>query len=383
MNSTISGNGQPPPHFVGMKVEVGIPLSDNTAFRDWAIINQVENDLISLQLSRDILPAGVSLRVGQILTIRSEYDFQVHICRAYIVSKGFEQELLLRLTGAIVANELREFYRIDAFLPIRFHSLPGQDPENVNKLWHEWQKQRMEEEKAREQRRLEARREKIRAEKRAREQRLQEGAPSVEGGDGSREEEELDNEYDESWGSVTSVAVNISGGGLRISTDQLFPVDEPLLLEIFVPSSRRIVDVAARVIFSRQNDAAGERQTCFNTGLQFMFIDEAARSAINQHTSGIQLKRIRQFKGFADVEPLSVDGNLAANRHYAYLDTVEAGESHRAIWWKRRRQLVLGMVFAGIIWLLYLYFSAYVSNHPKSVIHQMFETGIRKMKGEL
>ncbi len=381
MNSTATTGI--PPYFVGMKVEVGIPLSDTSSFRDWAIVNQVDNDLISLQLSRDILPAGVSLRVGQILTIRSEHDFQIYFCRAFIVSKGFEQELLLRLTGEIVANELREFYRIDAFLPIKFNPLPDQEPDNVRKRWEERRRQRREEERLREQRLLEARREKSREEERAREQRLLEGAPSSEPptADSSRAgEEEQVGEYYESWGSVNSVAVNISGGGLRISTEQLFPVDQALLLEIFVPSSRCIVDVAARVIFSQRNDDAGENRPCFSTGLQFMFIDESARSAINRHTSGIQLRRIRQFKGFADVEPLALDSPPRRDRHYAYLDTVEA-EERQGLWRKRGGQLALGLLFAAMVWLLYLYFSGYAVSHPKSVIQQLFENGIRKMRG--
>lgn len=384
----MSGSGHSPPYFIGMKVEVDIPLSNNTTFRDGAIINELDEDLVSLQLSRDILPTGVSLRVGQILTIRSEYDFQIYICRAFIVSKGLEQELLLRITGELVANELREFHRIDAFLPIKFHALPDQAPDSVKKLWEERQRQRQDEERAREQRRLEAVRERNRAEEWAWEQRLQEGARSVDAGESLRDtrKAEEEHEYYCSWGAVTSVAVNISGGGLRISTSQSFLVDQLILLEIFVPPSRSIVNVVARVIFCSPEDALGENRNGFTSGLQFVFIDESARSAINRHLSDIQLKRIRQFKGFADVEPLSMGSTPAADRHYAYLDTVKAGEAAEDLQDRRRqrrRQLLLGMLFAGIAWLLYLYFSAYVAGHPKNAIHQMFETGIRKLRGEL
>jgi hypothetical protein len=382
----MSGRGQPP-YFVGMKVEVGIPLSDNTTFRDWAIINELDNDLVSLQLSRDILPSGVSLRIGQLLTIRSEYDFQIYVCRAFIVSKGFGQELLLRLTGEIVANELREFYRIDAFLPIKFLRLAEQDLDAVRRRWNERCRTRREEERGRERRRQEAGRERLRAEELARERRIREGANSVAASESTRDrlEEELDNnEYYESWRTVTSVAINIGGGGLRISTGQTFPADELILLEIFVPPTHRIVDVVARVIFSRQEEEAGEGANRFITGLQFMFIDESARSSINQHLTDIQLKRIRQFKGFTDVEPGSGDAVPRTDGHYAYLNTVEPagpldGESGRE---KRWRQLLLGALFASIVWFLYHYFSGYAAGHHKSVIHQMFETGIRRMRGE-
>lgn len=386
----MSDSEHSPPYFVGMKVEVGIPLSNNTTFRDWAIIRELDEDLVSLQLSRDILPTGVSLRIGQILTIRSEYDFRIHVCRAFIVSKGFEQELLLRLTGEIVANELREFYRIDAFLPIKFHTLPDQDLDAIKKLWDERRSRRQEEERVREQRRREAGREKLRAEELARERLILEGAPSVAPAASARDglgEEPEDSEYYESWSSVTSVAVNISGGGLRIATSHGFVADDLILLEIFVPPLRRIVDVVARVIFSQRDDGFGERRNDFTSGLQFMFIDEAARSAINRHLTGVQLKRIRQFKGFTDAEPLSAETKPMANRQYAYLDTVQAGQTAEATVQdttrKRRRQLALAVLFAGIVWLLYLYFSEYTARHPKHVIQQMFESGIRKLRGGL
>lgn len=378
--------GHSPPYFAGMKVEVGIPFANNRTFRDWAIINEVDDDLVALQLSRDILPEGVSLRVGQILSLHSEYDFQLYDCRAFIVSKGYEQDLLLRITGEIVAHEVREFYRIDAFLPIRFHLLPDQNPAVVKKVWEERRRWRCDEERALEQRRLEAKRERLRAEEWARAQRLPDsgtGVPAEQGPD-TRPEESEDNQYYESWRTVTSVAVNISGGGLRVSTGQEFVAHDLMLLEIFVPSSNRIVDVVARVIFSRRN--AGEHlvKNFFTSGLQFVHIDESARSAINRHLNGVQLQRIRQFKGFADVEPLSIDTKPVSDRHYAFLETVEATdveENGRSAVLKRRKQVALALVCAGIVWLLFLYFAGYAAHHPKHVIQEMFETGIRKLKG--
>jgi len=374
----------PCPYLVGLKVEVHIPLSDSKTFRDWAIINEIDEDLLSLQLSRDILPSGVSLRVGQILTIRGEVDFQIFVCRALIVSKSIDQDLLLRLTGEIVSDELREFFRIDAFLPIKFHRLGEQNPDRVNKLWEERRRQRQEEDRAREQRRLEARRE----ENRARELGLLDsslsGTPAVLSQDKGEDGAE-DNEYYDSWNNVTSVAVNISGGGVKISTDQKFLTTKLLLLEIFVPSSRRIVDVVAQVIFSSQDDQAGERRNSFHTGLRFVFIDESARSAISSHISSIQLQRIRQFKGFADVEPLEVDSRTIAERHYTHPDNLEAGEEtdipERLKGRKRIGQLGLALFFSLIVWLLCSYFSGYMVSHPKNAIQNMFEAGIRKLKG--
>ena len=376
-------------YFTGKKVEVGIPLPSTKVFRDWAKISEIDEDLVSLQLSRDILPDGVNLRVGQILTIRSESDGQPHSCRAFIVSKGYDQDLLLRLTGEIVSNELREFYRIDAFLPIKFYTLHDQNPAVVKKLWEERRKQRLEEERVRELRRSEARRERLRAEERARERKRLEGAlpggPTDSFFTGKPQEEPEDNPYYESWGSVTSVAINISGGGLKILTNQGFETDEFLLLEIFVPSLLCIVDIVARVVFTKYIETAGVSGNCFDTGMQFVYIDERTRYAINSHVSGVQIRRIRQFRGFADAEPLNIYPTAIPDKHYAYAGRIDTGdEMDNHIQVSRKKfiqQVILGLFLFCIISLLWLYFSSYAVKHPKNQIEDLFESGIRKFRG--
>src|SRR5690242_19510753 len=97
----------------GMKVRVGIPLPDAEIFLDWAVIHEVDEDLVSLQLSRDQLPVGVTLHEGQIVDLRGGKDDAAYSCRAIIVFEGRESRVLLRLIGEIVTDELREYYRID------------------------------------------------------------------------------------------------------------------------------------------------------------------------------------------------------------------------------------------------------------------------------
>lgn len=370
-------------YFVGMKVEVGIPLPDTKMFRDWAIINELDEDLVSLQLSRDILPDGVSLRVGQILTIRSERDCQIQTCRCFIVSIGYDHELLLRLTSEIFSGEAREFYRVDAFLPIKYHRLHDPDLASVKKQWEAKRKWRQEDKRVRELRRLEARREKQRCEELAKELKLLDGAfsgESVEFSQGQEQEEPQDDQYAELSATAKTVAVTISGGGIKISTNQEFDKDEFILLEIFVPSSRLIVDVVARVVFSSHNHIAGEDGDCFSAGMQFVFIDESARLAINTHLSSIQLKRIRHFKGFTDVEPLYIDNMSKSDKHYAFIDGVDVSgqliDSARINRQLVFRQVALGLFFVCIISLISLYFSGYMVKHPKNEIQNIFDHGL-------
>lgn len=374
-------------YFTGMKVEVEIPLPDTRVFRDWAIINEVDEDLVSLQLSRDILPEGVSLRVGQVLTITSQSDGTSYDCRAFIVSKGYEQDLLLRFTSGLIYDKLREFYRVDVFLPIQFHLLDDQNPAAVKEQWEAQRKLRREEEAAKEKSRLEAKRIKLQSGERIRSQKNQDGGfadePAILPED-TPQEAPQDNEYYESWGAVTTLAVNISGGGLRVFTNQKFNMDELVLLEAYVPSSRCIVDIIARVVFTSYSTSTEDEESDNVTGMQFVFIDEAARSAINTHIGSIQLKRIRQFKGFTDVEPITDIVESSQKKHYAYIDSIDdsAGTGNQEQIHKPKMQkMLLVLFFACVIGLLLFYFFGYSTIHPKNQIQDMFENSIRKIKG--
>lgn len=357
-------------YFTGMRVEVAIPLPHAQELRDWAVIGEVDEDLVSLQLLSDTLADGVRLRIGQILTIQSESGGQAHSCCAFIVSKGYGRDLLLRLTGEIVSEELREFYRIDAFLPMKFYLLHDQNPANVKREWEKRCKRRLEEERIHELKRSEARREQLRAAEHAQEQALEEGAASVgpdEADAAGRQKVEPENSpYHGSWGSVTSVAVNISAGGLKILTNQGFEKDEFLLLEIFVPSLACVVDIAARVVFSSRSDTAGDDGNAFNTGMQYVFIDERARFAVNSHISGVQLRRIRQFSGFNDAEPLNIDIMGIPDKHYAYTGEIDthAATANLAKRKKRMQRAVLGLLFVCIAGLLCFYCSASPAKRP-------------------
>ena len=370
-----------------MKVEVEIPLPNTKTFRDWAIINEIDEDLVSLQLSRDILPEGVNLRVGQVLTITSQSGGDVYACRAFLVSKGLEQELLLRFTSETVANELREFYRVDAFLPIIFHILYDQNPANVKKLWEGQLKQRRDEEANRKRSRLETKRRELLAEERAKERRAKWGdllgEPEVTPQD-KPQEEDLDNQYYTSWGAVTALAVNISGGGLKIFTDQKFNVDELILLEIYIPSAECFIDVISRVVFTNYRNTNEDSWNSNSTAMHFVFIDEPARSAINNHISRIQLRRIRQFKGFTDVEPTTDNALSSPDKHYAYIDSIGDGENtdhQNQIQKPTRQQILLGILIICVICLLCFYSYRYGVIHHENQIQEIFQNSIKKYKG--
>ncbi len=335
---------------VGMKVGVGIPLTNAEVFNDWALIHEIDEDLVTLQLSRDQLPTRVTLHVGQILELQAGKEGNHYSCRAIIVSEGYAKRLQLRLIGEIVSDELREFYRIDAFLPIKYYISHEQNPELLRKQWTHRRESRFELEIARRQRRWDS---------------------VIVGEEGElppekRQLEEEDEVYG-SWNTIIPLAANISGGGLRITTHQGFELGEFVLLEILVPEPRRIVDAVVRVIFANRSHAAGDEPEYYNTGLQFVFIDERDRDSILNHISNVQLKRNRQLREKFRLVSVG-DREDAATDH----EPLETGSSE--VW----KKLMAWGVMILTIFLLVNYFRDYAADRPKNEIGEMFENALKK-----
>ncbi|MSN25748.1 MAG: hypothetical protein GJV46_07735 [Geobacter sp.] len=340
----------------GFKVGVGIPLPNAEVFRDWAIIFKIDEDLVTLQLSRDVLPVGVKLRYGQILELRGGKEGSGYSCRAIIVSEGDSHELLLRLIGEIVSDELREYYRIDAFLPIKYYVSREQ---NIETLRHQWELRR-------------AHRLQMELEQK---ERSWNSALLSQNADlpnekiqGDRELETVEGGTD-SWETIIPLAANVSGGGLRLITHQGFENGEYVLLEILVPSPRRVVDVIARVIFANRNHAAGNDQDYFNTGMQFVYIGERERDAIVNHISTIQLKRIRQMRE----RYLFRSGDLGSE------STVSGIFKFKSLIKWAMAALIVSLISVTLI----EYFWRYAHNRPKGEIETIFEDAVQKYKDKI
>jgi hypothetical protein len=335
----------------GMKVGVGIPLPNAEIFNDWAIIHEIDEDLVSLQLSRDQLPVRVTLHVGQILELRGGKEGNSYSCRAIIVSEGYAKELLLRLIGEIVSDELREFYRIDAFLPIKYYISHEQHPEILKKQWEIRREDRFTRELARRQRQWDS--------------EFVSGVAELP--HERRQDDDIERESDESWDTIVPLAANISGGGLRIVTHQGLDFGEYVLLEILVPSPRRIVDAVVRVVFANRNYAAGDDHEYFNTGLQFVFIDERDRDSIINHISNVQLKRIRQlrerylFRAAFDADEGEVGQSVVG------INGQDLG-----------KKVLVWVVMIAIALVLINYFKNYAVEHPKNEIGEAFEGALKK-----
>ncbi len=353
-------------HFpAGMKVNVGIPVQNGDTFHDWAIIQTIDEDLVTLQLSRDTLPTGVNLNVGTIFDIRTGNEVSGYSCRAIVVTEGYRRQIMLRLIGEIVSSELREFYRIDAFLPIRYFISNDQSELLLKKNWKEKREARIEEANQRKQRVKKPweRLQKAVDNEKIPEEELNEDL-SPEDSEEQQDNSEDDDIRDHSWDDVIPMAANISGGGVRMLTHHYFKTDTLVPLEIFLPGEpeNRVIDAVGIVAFCNENYAAGKQfnRNSYNLGIKFRFIDERDRDAIVSYISNVQLKRIRQMR----------EQYLFRDKSDSPLPLSPEESKKRFI----RTALILSTVFTGVI-ILILYFTNYSKNRPKNEIELIFEKG--------
>lgn len=353
---------------VGKKIGVSIPLPNADVFNDWAVIHEIDEDLVSLQLSRDVLPLDVSLNYGSILELRGGSQENGYCCRAIVVSEGDARVLLLRLIGEIVSDELREFYRIDAFLPIKYFVSREQNIDRLRKQWSERRSQRLQFEITHKEQRWPGDMSSA-GTGLLQHERFNE-LSNNDGVEASENQNLSGNESDSSWDTVIPLAANISGGGLRIITHQGFELGEYALLEIFVPSPQRVIDVVGRVVFADRNYSAGQKHEYFNTGVQFVYLDERDRDAIVNYISTIQLKRIRQLR-----EQYLYRSTPS---HEVQFDSSKMSHFRRSL----IRKLLL-LLFVIICVLLVNYFWHYALEHPKGEIQRTFEDGVKKYREQL
>jgi Tfp pilus assembly protein PilZ len=345
---------------VGKKVGVGIPLPNAGVFKDWAVILDIDEDLVSLQLSRDVLPVDVSLYYGQIIELRGGSEGSGFCCRAIIVSEGDASELLLRLIGDVVSDELREFYRIDAFLPIKYFVSVEQNIDLLRTQWDDRRTRRQLLENDRTDQRWTG---ELHPAESDPPRELLHHTLEPDRGDAAPDQNRGERETSDSRDSIIPLAANISGGGLRINTHQEFKDAEYTLLEIFVPSPPRVIDVIGRVVFANPTYPAGNDRGYFNTGVQFVYVDERDRDAIIKYISTIQLQRIRQLR-----ETYLYRGERDNDIQY---DT--SGVTRRTV-----TRLIMFLLFVVLLASLATYSWYYFHVHPKAEIELIFEDGIKK-----
>jgi hypothetical protein len=294
---------------LGLKITVCIPMDNNELFRDWAIVEALEASIITLRLSRDELPAEVHLITGIKLDLRFGKDGLGFRCGGFFVEEIGAGGIQVQLTGDVGTSELREFFRISAFIPFRYKFTEEQNLDVLIGAWRKRKQIRLTDEAERRDAFNEKQREML--------FRTAAGEFDTEGQEQVKNKqldvEEFD-PIDETWDNVNASAVNISGGGFKFVTTDVFKIGELVVIEMFIPATPpRIMESITRVVFKNNNYSLKDGNEYFNVALSFVFIDDRDRDAIVSHVSHLESLRTRQ-KGqlpFFDVK--------STNKHLSLL----------------------------------------------------------------
>ncbi len=323
-------------HF-GQRVRVGIPVRGNRLFHEWGVVNIIDQDYLELQLSRDVLPEEVELDVGTILEVRLGKEGSGYRCRAIMISAGSGRLLLTRLIGEIISDELREYFRIDVYLPLRYSIPAGMESAAVEELWQQRCKLRSE-------------------------AKYQLGS-FLQSGAAKQPATEHDADYLD-WDSLMPIAANISGGGARFRMTEELRQGELLSLELYLPGNPpKVLDIVGQVVYTQQLELHNEEERFFSTAMRFLHIHERDRDHIIKYVSAMQLRRMRQLR-----------------RSYLYWNLFhESGEAEPARLWRKAVKYSLAACIA-IILLIVIgnYLVAYHRNPTRHEIQDIFETGLRK-----
>ena len=248
----------------GSRVEVRFPRGQEETFRDGALISLIDEDLVKLQLSRDILPEMVRTETGTIVDIRAGKDGSAHCCRAIIVEEPEGALLTVRLIGNVIPDEMREYYRIETYIPIRYHLEPDSSSEQIKEQWH-------------------ARRYPLPTQ-------AKKASPfSPPGEEQSRYHEPA---------STAPLAANLSGSGIRIRIHEELTVGSLLPMELYLHlETPMVAQVVAEVVQTTPLCAREGVAPLFSTALRFICIDERDRDSVIKFISAEQIARLRTHHG--------------------------------------------------------------------------------------
>lgn len=308
----------------GMRVEVRFPRGGEKPFRDDAVISLMVEDLVKLQLSRDVLAQDVRADTGATIDIRGGKEGSAHSCRAIVVEDWDGALLTARLIGKVIPDEMREYYRIETYIPLRYRLEPDATAEQIRNQWQAW--------------------------------RYPSPGPIKPPPPLVHETTPRDEPV-----NTAPLAANLSGSGIRIRIHEELPTGALLPMELYLQlETLKTVPVVGEVVQvsplrTREGDAP-----LFSTALRFVCIDERDRDAVIRFISTEQLARLRSHHGGSvSIESLN-------------------HEAH-----SRRTSLQRIGIVASII-LLFAAIAAVLVfsrlNSPKGEIEQTFEREVQKYR---
>lgn len=308
----------------GQRITLTVQVQGRNPFHEWAEIVSLDDDLLELLLSRDVLPVGAQTVPGSTVEVRTGSRGTGYRCRGVIVSTGSATHLSLRLIGEVILDELREYFRIDVYLPLRL-SLPLTTDDKQIK--EEWLRRR--------------------AENLTRTHTDFSFIDMADQEEGTHQASFL----------PPPQAANISGGGVRLTASERLDSDDLVFLEVYLPlHPPAIIDVVGQVITVSEQHETGPQ--AFSTALRYFYIDERDRDRIVEYITTEQLAQLRSYRSGLSSLPEQEDKVSKA------------------------KKVAITIVASSLLCLMLIWFFSwmfsYADYHPKGEIHHLFEEGLRR-----
>ncbi|GFO54763.1 pilus protein PilZ [Geomonas sp. Red276] len=258
----------------GTRVRIWVPLADGRSFQEWGRVRSLDDDLVEVELSRDLLPQLVTLQPGRSAQVGIFDNPQGLGCRGNIDGWSPSQGLMLRLFGAMAPFEPREFFRQDVSLPIDYRIPPTQVVEEVMEHWRQsrWN-----------------------LEFAAQEPELDESEEVAELRDEVRAQLKRRRE-------AVETRANLSGGGIRFTMPEAIQLGTLVEIGVYLPNPGRMVETVGEAVNVKPVDGG------FSTAFRFRFIEEADRDRVIGYLAALQLWQLSQLPPRGVVvkdEPLS------------------------------------------------------------------------------
>ncbi len=318
----------------GQRVQLLLPTREGTPFIEWAVVFALLDDLLELRLSRDKLPTGISLDLGVTVELKIIRDGTVYACRVLVVGEPERELLHVRLVGDVIISDLREYFRIDAYLPVRYVVPDTTDTEALQQQWI-------------------SRRDRAAASK-DQSATFFTGTFSATDSGGSIKP----------WAQPHPIAANISGGGIKVNIPDPLPHGAYLFIELFLPvAPPHVVETVGKVIQSERLLTPDDAAPIYQTAISFLFIDERDRDAIINYITTEQIRRLRAMQRTEPTVPP---------------DTAQLPTFRTSV-----KRYAAGLMIIILLVLLTRYFYHYSQGHEQHEIAAIFEGGIKKYLEQL
>jgi len=312
----------------GERIRVTIPPREDSLQR-WGAITALQEDLLAFTLDGTPGPFLLPAKPGDSLELQVSAGGSFYRCRALLVGEtdGEEGEHLFqaRLVGEVINDDLRDYFRIDVFLPVWSSQVSGVSADEARERWL---------------RRLAS------FDRRSMTPdsffRDMAGGAAEDGG---------------AHLHPAPVAANISGGGMRLTLPEPVQPGDLVDLLLYLPTRPpKVLDIVGKAVqVTPLPNAAGETQEA-SVALTFLHITEPERDELIGFISRSQLAQMREQRRGQRADPLP--------RPFSR--------------WRALLVFVYGFLAALVLLGIVRGLVNYYRHHEKHEIEQVFEEQIRK-----